>query len=591
VKLLPQRESRPFGWPVSDYSGSLNRKGCIAKSAEAGVEVPFRYCKVDPWTVNIGAVKGWLEHCKTHHGDTCNDDAVAEPIPFFRLIDCRSRSVVILDPVPEYLALSYVWGPPTPGDKFHEDGKVLVHVPGIIEDAIQMTLRLGYTYLWVDRYCIYQNDLEKKMQQINTMDLVYQCAQITLIAVCNDLPLGLPGAGRTSRTPQPTLEDDGQLFLCTLPDPLDEIKSSTWMTRGWTFQEALYSRRRLFFTEHQVFMECHALAYSEVISESEDAMIERSKQDKTHRAFPRQKIGDSLSTQPWTILRRIDEYTQRNLTYESDILNGILSVFRPRRVDAQGHQRHLTHLWGVPVLHFPDKDVTIEEGFVQGLCWRMTPKAARRPTFPSWSWTGWRGNVLGYMRDYEIGFKQPYEIDVAVELVDGSVLSLQAYEELLAAPRSTTLAPTISPFLHLDAWAIQVRAQYRVSNGYDDRWIVIIAHDKEIYECSIDWLTDNRQTSGAKFDERLNNKLFEGIIIGNVDSPTQTADTVHLAPLLIVVADASISGTSERVGLVNFEEVGIYLRGDQREGMRRPDRRLDIAPIFQSRRRKKFRLC
>ncbi|KAK0724499.1 hypothetical protein B0H67DRAFT_107151 [Lasiosphaeris hirsuta] len=42
-------------------------------------------------------------------------------------------------------------------------------------------------------------------------------------------------------------------------DPHKSIRGSRWSTRGWTFQEAVLSRRRLVFTAELVYFECSAM--------------------------------------------------------------------------------------------------------------------------------------------------------------------------------------------------------------------------------------------------------------------------------------------------------------------------------------------
>jgi hypothetical protein len=91
----------------------------------------------------------------------------------------------------QYLALSYVWGKSTvllEDDSDLAKDQLPKNLPQTIEDAILTTKSLGYDYLWVDRYCIPQGDNEERRQQIYQMDLVYNRAQATIIAVAGDEP-------------------------------------------------------------------------------------------------------------------------------------------------------------------------------------------------------------------------------------------------------------------------------------------------------------------------------------------------------------------------------------------------------------------
>ena len=64
--------------------------------------------------------------------------------------------------------------------------------PRVIENAIQVTLKLHFKWLWIDRYYIQQEETEKHEQIIN-MDLIYNNVYATIIAVVGEYPsFGLP---------------------------------------------------------------------------------------------------------------------------------------------------------------------------------------------------------------------------------------------------------------------------------------------------------------------------------------------------------------------------------------------------------------
>lgn len=92
----------------------------------------------------------WLKKCMKEHGSVCNQEVPA--IEGMRLVDCERLLVIDTEPSRAYawLALSYVWGGP--------DLTQLPETPRTITDAITVTKQLGYRYLWVDQYCIDQED-------------------------------------------------------------------------------------------------------------------------------------------------------------------------------------------------------------------------------------------------------------------------------------------------------------------------------------------------------------------------------------------------------------------------------------------------
>jgi hypothetical protein len=129
-------------------------------------------------------------------------------------------------------------------------------MPKIIQDAVLVTKELGYDYFWIDQYSIDQNDSQAKHDQIQQMDTIYRNAEITLVAAAGeDAGYGLPGVSN-ERNPQPVVNLGNISIFSTITHTRDAIKNSTWNKRGWTFQEAILSRRRLVFTDDEVYFEC-----------------------------------------------------------------------------------------------------------------------------------------------------------------------------------------------------------------------------------------------------------------------------------------------------------------------------------------------
>lgn len=129
--------------------------------------------------------------------------------------------------------------------------------------AIQVTKALGLRYLWVDRYCIHQNDPKDVKCQIAQMDQIYRKAEIVIIAASDQD--GLPGVGLISRIPQKKIQRGNVTIFESGPDPGNTIRNSKWFTRAWTFQEAILARRRLYFTNYQFVFEGGELACNEFI--------------------------------------------------------------------------------------------------------------------------------------------------------------------------------------------------------------------------------------------------------------------------------------------------------------------------------------
>jgi len=118
---------------------------------------------------DFNVMKGWIASCRSNHSASCGKKPQSGVGPV-RLIDCEGRQLC-LDVDKPYVCLSYVWGA-------HEathgisGGLLLEPLPQTVSDAMAVTLKIGFRYLWVDRYCIDQNDAEAKHSAILNMDRI-----------------------------------------------------------------------------------------------------------------------------------------------------------------------------------------------------------------------------------------------------------------------------------------------------------------------------------------------------------------------------------------------------------------------------------
>jgi heterokaryon incompatibility protein (HET) len=79
----------------------------------------------------------------------------------------------------------------------------LQNAPLTVRDAIEAVLKMGRRYLWVDRYCINQRRIFEKEMMIHNMDLIYESAEATIVALHGDNEQsGLPGVSTISRNTQ-----------------------------------------------------------------------------------------------------------------------------------------------------------------------------------------------------------------------------------------------------------------------------------------------------------------------------------------------------------------------------------------------------
>ncbi|KAH8685462.1 heterokaryon incompatibility protein-domain-containing protein [Tricladium varicosporioides] len=424
---------------------------------------------------NFGIVKDWLQLCKRLHKENCGWNIEPHGVPYLKVIDCRSKSITLALGQP-YVSLSYVWGSMSnnvqPGHRCvaENSGTLPKTLPKTIEDAITVTQKLGYQYLWVDRYCIDQDNSEEVMTQVRQMDLVYQKSALTIIAAAGDSPdYGLPGVGSRDRVTQPSLCLGERKLISTLHDPRYDIAKSTWMSRAWTYQEGLLSRQRLIFTDYQVYFECNGMRNCEAHNFPLKNLHTQNQQRLREKFCEnRSMIGifplDGIGKHPFDIMRRIEEYSLRSLSYQGDILNGFLGILRA----FEKSSLQVRHCWGVPLLldfnnsthaascsacrptFYPDYTC-----FIRGLTWYLPTPSPRRNGFPSWSWTGWIGPV-----EFDQIHANTYDAEMTVNLEfrNGRTSSWEEFQEGYEQFNKEFL---FSTYVHLSIYTSSLRFEPR----------------------------------------------------------------------------------------------------------------------------------
>ncbi|KAK3402825.1 heterokaryon incompatibility protein-domain-containing protein [Sordaria brevicollis] len=378
--------------------------------------------------VNFELIKSWLSFCRAHHQGQCHtelDGRGIRDIPGFRVIDCESRKIIPWAEIPKghdgnYAALSYLWGTDT--STATRDGMIPSPSPKVIEDAVTATTELGFKYLWVDRYCIPQHDLDQKAAQIKRMDDVYGSSAITIIASAGDGPAhGLPGVNLTPRLSQKSVRIGSRTFISINNNTNQRILDSKWNTRAWTLQEGFLSPRRLCFEDSQVYFQCNLMHRLESIHipNGKSAARSLSTDVKTtysagggHSVFPRYGMKEASS-----LLEAFDHYISRQISYPQDGLNAFEGILKR----ASTFQDPVYTLWGVLIRPLPTANMTTS--LITGLSWMFTMDSSfsaasgfplerqyrgklRRRLFPSWSWVDWVGDLI----EKAVDVGQPLEL-------------------------------------------------------------------------------------------------------------------------------------------------------------------------------------
>ncbi|KAK8044395.1 hypothetical protein PG993_004419 [Apiospora rasikravindrae] len=365
--------------------------------------------------VDISLIRGWMERCASSHGLKCNSNS--RPYtgevsgPKLLLIDAQRMKIAECDWTSRYLALSYVWGTSNKSltstkaniQHLQRDGALreLQHeLPRAIRDAIELTKAVGETHLWVDALCIVQDDDRSKAVYIPRMDQIYGNAFVTLVTLYNRAPDGsaLPGVTHPRALVQSPVDIAGLHVVPRLPPLISVEQSSVWNSRAWTFQEGIFSRRYLFFAEHQVFWQCRTAYHSEDCAD--EHMEDRG---VASVVFPDRRFNALEMMGTVSDPRRqfnvyellVGPYSPRNLTIPADSLSAFSGV-----LSALGASFGWRFASALP-----------EPLFDLALLWRPRTMASLRPrqssssgqkntiqllttcTSPTWCWTAWSGNV------------------------------------------------------------------------------------------------------------------------------------------------------------------------------------------------------
>ncbi|KAH7070221.1 heterokaryon incompatibility protein-domain-containing protein, partial [Paraphoma chrysanthemicola] len=324
------------------------------------------------------------------------------------LIDCFDMIIVEAKESMLWATLSYVWGNSEcreveeRTERYRAGSRLSSKIPRTVADAITVTKKLGFRFLWVDEYCIDQSDEQHRSSQITRMDDIYRGGELTIVAAAGaNKHHGLPGVSSTQRIGSKSIRVGKLTLLSHGCPPSELIQASKWFARAWTFQEAILSRRMLIFTERQTSFYCTESSWRE---ESRGTVALEAGAEDLQLKHPRPVpliLAPSKLTFELCWLRMVHlaySYSQREMTFEADALNGFLGVLH----DIQRSRPGTYHLSGLPFFRRSDDDTDDDLARIMftALAWILARESQasiepRRKMFPSWTWVGW-GTCISY---------------------------------------------------------------------------------------------------------------------------------------------------------------------------------------------------
>ncbi|ROT42541.1 HET-domain-containing protein [Sodiomyces alkalinus F11] len=353
--------------------------------------------------------KQWLEKCRSGHAK-CSESRNPTFYPTrlveiidhstLRVLDCNNRR-----PSGPYVAFSHCWGR-AETLKLLEENKARLEtsidideLPRSYKEGIEVAMRFGFRYIWIDSLCIIQDSLDDWRAEAATMKDVYNSASLTIAASAASENSEASfrrrdPAGIQHIRVNPTWNGipKVQYVLASMDLYQDEIAHSPLRRRSWVIQEYYLSSRTLSLTRSQIWWECRETMYSESWPNGVPERLRHTvRDDQTREELHREGLqgvggsgyGASYYHRLWYNL--VEKYMSCRLTVFSDkmiAMAGLASYFQPNLGDDEyvaGHWR---------------------SQLPQSLCWDTFPYLSRPKVYrpsqyraPSWSWASVEGDV------------------------------------------------------------------------------------------------------------------------------------------------------------------------------------------------------
>jgi hypothetical protein len=475
-------------------------------------------------STTLARAQKWLTNCDSKH--ECTQDSSSK-LPR-RVLDVRNNQIKLRETTPaddgtKYACLSHCWGTPsteilrvstTPATILSYYQNIPYEaLPPTFRDAVSFTRKLGIPFLWIDSFCIIQNEPDKKdwYEQSGNMANVYRNAYVTLAAAISTNPLGgcytRGDALRLYQTRQPIAlvqySDGTQRNIFARRRLTHSAYSLPLLNRGWVYQERILSPRMIYFVGEEIMWECNQSVDCECGGDDLEDKFERIRisDDGEDRVIgPSSQHPKPLNL--WYML--VHDYTSLALTNNADALpamSGIAKAFASRVEDeyiAGMWRRTLVSnlLWYFqgeePEEDEEEEDNTErkeedeskeeqeEEEKKEGKVGVVGPEA-QRLTAPSWSWASRaRGSKTYFLPvTAEVATAkdivcQPSGVDPTGELEPGAhfTLTAEAIPASLEPSHNTPHSPyiirldqkfTISKAPYSHSWSI-----WNLGTGYFD---------------------------------------------------------------------------------------------------------------------------
>ena len=306
----------------------------------------------------------------------------------------------------QWLTLSHCWGSSHPATTTISNlesqctGIMISTLPQTFQDAIYITRRLGYRFLWIDSLCILQDSAIDWQEESVKMNTIYSNAVLNISAdAAADSSEGMFDSSKkmTSQSDPRYMSSKPSLVQIPVHSPKTSLKSTLYIyhekkevfaykqplqRRGWVLAEAVLSHRRLRYTSSGLSWSCARVPTScnetrphEIHNLVEQKFSINSVYQILNKADVYEMDNDAkhIDIIPWWY-NQLNDYTDRHLTFAHDqfpAFSGIAKMFCD-----------LTQ-W-----HY--KAGILVEDFRRGLLWQSRGRGMHPEVAPSWSWAALR---------------------------------------------------------------------------------------------------------------------------------------------------------------------------------------------------------
>ncbi|KAK5993835.1 hypothetical protein PT974_07272 [Cladobotryum mycophilum] len=352
-------------------------------------------------STNLRLAQIWLNECRKQHPQCRIDTPVTTKTPLpTRLINVEDINKPFLEEAgpntkDPYIALSYTWGNNKRSLTLKSNYESYQHclpvddMPNTFADVIKVTKALDYKYVWIDAFCVIQDDSHDLERELPKMGDIYRYAEFTIYAEGaqssqsglffnrNPLTYRPCNISITTTTDKGSVSED--LTVATTCNGPDYLKS-----RGWILQERVLSARRLVFGQQ--------MAWSCIAGEAQETKpVMRSRPP-----YPKSSVFGTLEKMRLTInatktiveaqkkqdriecfdvwYEMLEEYSNTELTMASDNLRA-LSGLAPLFHEAVGAS-YLAGVWKEDIQH----------GLAWYVCLNDERSVSKLTDGPSWSW-------------------------------------------------------------------------------------------------------------------------------------------------------------------------------------------------------------